>query len=725
VIGHLVSEYVSVLLHYSGVALANKITFSSSDGSYLRSIASSDLNNDNRLDIVVANYGSNNIGVSLGCGDGTFSKQMMTSMGSDSHPYSIAIGDFNNDTKLDIAVANQGTNNVDMLLGNRMGAFVPQKSYESGSDSVPSTVVVGDFNNDGQSEIIVAYSETDNIHILVTYDTGYLENQLAYPVGDFPWSVAVGDFNNDTQLDIVVANKYDNNINVLLGCGNGSFTNKRTYSTGSLPESVAIGDFNNDFRLDIVVANIGNDTVSVFLGYGNGSFANQTTYSTADPFYSYLVAWPCSVTVGDFNNDTRLDIVVANNAGNEVGVLLGYGNGSFTNITTYSVCASPASVAVGDFNNDARLDIVVACSYSNNVEILRGYGNGSFENQITYSTGPLSAPSSVAVGDINNDKQLDIVVANNGDDSVSVFCGYGNGSFENQIKFSTGSYPNSVVICDLNKDNRLDIIAANSNDNNVGIFLGYGNGSFANQMTYSTGLWPLSIAVGDFNNDTRSDIVVANRDSNSTSVLLGYTNLAFVTKIKLSTGNGSQPQSFVICDFNNDTYMDTAVVNSNINNLGIYLGYGNYSFENQMTYPTGIYPLSVAVGDFNNDSRLDIVVANRDDDTVSVFLGYGNGSFSSQKMFPTGPKSQPYSVAVNDLNNDNLLDIVVVNYGTHTLGILLGNGNGTFADIVEFSIGYQSFPFSLSAGDFNNDGKIDVAVASEGTDDLKVFLQTC
>ena len=86
-------------------------------------------------------------------------------------------------------------------------------------------------------------------------------------------------------------------MSILLGYGNGSFANQTTYPTSSAPISVAVGDFDNDTRLDLAVANINNNTVSILLGYGNGSFANQTTYPTG--------AGPVSVAVGDFNNDTR------------------------------------------------------------------------------------------------------------------------------------------------------------------------------------------------------------------------------------------------------------------------------------------------------------------------------------------------------------------------------------------------------------------------------------
>ncbi|CAF1397523.1 unnamed protein product [Rotaria sp. Silwood1] len=149
----------------------------------------------------------------------------------------------------------------------------------------------------------------------------------------------------------------------------------------------------------------------------------------------------------------------------------------------------------------------------------------------------------------------------------------------------------------------------------------------------------------------------------------------------LETGNNSRPQSLVISDFNNDGLMDIGLVNSRAHNIGIFLGYGDISFGNQITYSTYpyLYPCSMAVGDFNNDTRVDIVFASCESDSVGIVLGYENGSFGNQMMYPTRSNSSGYSLAAEDINNDTILDIVVANHDTNYLGVLLGQGNGTFA----------------------------------------------
>jgi hypothetical protein len=171
--------------------------------------------------------------------------------------------------------------------------------------------------------------------------------------------------------------------------------------------------------------------------------------------------------------------------------------------------------------------------------------------------------------------------------------------------------------------------------------------------------------------------------------------------------------------------MDICVVNSGTNNIGIFLGYGNGSFRNQVTYSTGSSPWSVAVGDLNNDSQLDIVVANSIDNSVSVLLGYRNGTFLNQTIYSTGINSQPYSVAIGDFDNNTLLDILVANYANDNVVILLGHGNGTFENAKVFSMGYGSSPFFVVVSDFNRDKKLDFGVANYGNDNLRILLQSC
>jgi hypothetical protein len=444
-------------------------------------------------------------------------------------------------------------------------------------------------------------------------------------------------------------------------------------------------------------------------------------------------AWPEWLVAGNFNNDSLLDVAVANYGSYDLYILLGFGNGSFSSPNIYSTGYSSYThgVAMGDFNNDGRLDITVANSGTDNIGVFLGYGDGTFSSMVPYSAGSGSQPRSVTVGDFNGDNLSDIVVANQGIDNIGVFLGYGDGTFQNIMYYSTGSGsgPFSVGVGDFNNDKKVDFVVANRGTSNIGIQLAFADELFFNQLTYATGDYssPEWVVVGDFNNDSRLDVVVANSERENVGVFLGYHAEGFLQTPAYLIGSSSQPTSVTIGDFNNDTRLDVAVVNNGTNNVVILLGSGYGTFSSQTNYSTsnGSYPCSVGVGDFNNDNRLDIAVANSGTGNVGVFLGYGNGTFSSQTTYFTGLDSQPYSIAVGDFDNDTRLDIAVANYGINNVGILFGYGNGSFQSQMNFQLGFGAGPFAVAFGDVNNDNSTDIIIANNGFGTMDILLKAC
>jgi FG-GAP-like repeat/Abnormal spindle-like microcephaly-assoc'd, ASPM-SPD-2-Hydin/FG-GAP repeat len=342
------------------------------------------------------------------------SLSITSELATGSSPLSVATGDFNGDGKLDLAVANSGSgNNVSILLGNGDGTFKPAVDYGAGSG--PYSVAVGDFNGDGKLDLVVANTNSNNVSILLGNGDGTFQPAVDYGVGSEPRAVAVGDFNGDGKLDLAVANTGSSNVSVLLGNGDGTFQPAFDFSTGFGQISLAVGDFNGDGNLDLAVVNFGTGNVSVLLGDGDGTF---------EPAVNYVAGVaPVSVSVGDFNGDGKLDLAVANIAAGNIGpgsvsVLLGNGDGTFQPAVNYGVGPNPNFVAVGDLNGDANLDLVVANTTSNNVSILLGNGDGTFQPAVDYDSG--SVPYSVAVGDFNGDGRLDMAVADASSSTVSV-----------------------------------------------------------------------------------------------------------------------------------------------------------------------------------------------------------------------------------------------------------------------------------------------------------------
>jgi hypothetical protein len=317
---------------------------------------------------------------------------------------------------------------------------------------------------------------------------------------------------------------------------------------------------------------------------------------------------------------------VTNSGTDAIGIFLSNSNGTFANQTTFSTGydSTPYSLAVGDFNNDNHLDIAVANYGTNNIGILLGYGNGSFENQRTYTTLPKSNPSSIVVGDFNNDHQLDIVVTNNGTGNIGIFLGHGNGTFLDQTTYSIGSdsHPQYITIGHFNKDNELYIVTVDSQNDGVHILRGYGNGTFAALTTYDTTSQssPVWITVADFNHDNQSDIVVANYGTNNVLVLIGYSTRSSARQTNYNGGLPDSITSVVASDFNNDHIPDLVFAADRV--IFIQTGLSNGTFGEKAMYSTnaGSTPQYICVGDLNNDNRMDVIYALAQVLTVWVFF---------------------------------------------------------------------------------------------------------
>lgn len=209
---------------------------------------------------------------------------------------------------MDIVVANSGDNTVQIIHGYIDRSLVKAMRLSTGDRSKPNSVVTGDFNSDNQIDIAIINSGTNQLGIFLKNTYGFFSNQVTYSTDSVPLSAAIGDFNNDSLLDIVVANYQSSTIGVFLGCGNGSFLKQKTFSTGanSRPNAIAVGDFNNDHTADIIFTNNGTNSIGVLLGFGNGTFDDMESFSTDYGSFPFLIC------VGDFNNDKKLDVGVAN-----------------------------------------------------------------------------------------------------------------------------------------------------------------------------------------------------------------------------------------------------------------------------------------------------------------------------------------------------------------------------------------------------------------------------
>jgi hypothetical protein len=238
---------------------------------------------------------------------------LVSSPATGNGPHSLVAGDFNGDGRLDLAVANydECPATVSILLGDGNGNFSPASSPNAGGCSSTS-VAVGDFNRDGKLDLAVA-NDFGKVSILFGNGLGNFNQASSVATSYRPMYVAVADFNDDGKLDLAVANYNDTKASILLGDGLGNFTLASSPGTGYNPFSETVGDFNADGKLDLAVLDDGG-MVSILLGDGHGNFTSASSPRTG--FY------PHSVAVGDFNGDGKLDLSVANSSSGTLTILL-------------------------------------------------------------------------------------------------------------------------------------------------------------------------------------------------------------------------------------------------------------------------------------------------------------------------------------------------------------------------------------------------------------------
>ncbi len=322
-----------------------------------------------------------------------------------------------------------------------------------------------------------------------------------------------------------------------------------------------------------------------------------------------------------------------------------------------SVSGLPVWLATADFNNDGNPDIAVPNGAKNSVAVFLGNGDGTFQAATSFATEPNTSAYSIAVGDFNADGNPDLVIVNKqGSSTVSILLGNGDGTFQSQTSYAVGSNPSAVAVADVNGDGDADLVVVNQDDNTVGILLGNGDGTFQPQTAYPVGNTPQSVEEADLNGDGVVDLVVANSVDNTVSVLLGKGDGTLQAQVSYPTANS--PVAIALADVNGDNHVDIVVAHRDTNSVGILLGNGDGTFQPEVTFPANNSPVAVAIADFNGDGRLDIAVSNNTDGTTSVLLGNGDGTFQAATAFNAG--AQPYGLVAADFNGDGLPDIAAV-----------------------------------------------------------------
>jgi hypothetical protein len=691
---------VLVLLAFPAASRSELLFWPASPQAHSRSPANSlaigDLNGDQILDMATADWTSDSVSVFLGVGDGTFGQATLIEAGK--APSSLAIGDLNGDSMADLVVATSAIDQVAIFLGIGKGQLGPPAYFPVGRN--PSYVAIGEMNGDQIPDLVVVNQGSDNVSVLFGTGGGAFGTPNDHQVLVNPIWVAIGDLNGDHWADLAVAESASDDISVLLGTGNGQLAPAQHYPVGFYPTCVAMGDMDRDGILDLAVVNYTNVNVGILRGLGDGTFGVTNFFGVISPE---------ALAIGDVNGDEINDIVVTCGVG-RVAVLRGAGNGLLISPTYYQAGGSTGRmISIADFNGDQVPDLALP-NYSN-AAVLLGLGDGTFGSADFYDAGE---PEAIAVGDLDGDHNLDLVVPDTdpGAYAVRLLFGRGDGTFRVGETYDAVYSPGSVAIADLNGDQALDLALAGSFSDSLGILLGNGQGGFGAPRSFWAGDHLGAVGIADLNGDQIPDIAVTSvgaLGSDSLAIFLGVGDGTF------SAGNvyevGDLPGSLAIGDLNGDPVPDLVVANSQSDNIGVLYGIGDGTFQTTVYLSVGQVPRAVTISDLNRDGVSDLAVADAGvfSQDLAVFLGKGGGEFGVARFYPAG--ISPGCVAIADFNGDQALDAVLTNSESDNVAVLLGGGDGTFGPPSFYGAG--DYPESLALGDFNGDTLVDLAVTSQ------------
>lgn len=655
------------------------------------------------------------------CSQGLFT---MAGMGGTGNlPFASAIGDFNRDGNQDLVVANFGNNNVSVKLGNGNGGFSGNQVINTGPG--PQSVAIADMNGDGFQDMAVANFSGSSVTVLIGNGYGGFSPYAVIPVGSYPYAVALSDFDGDEDIDMITADYGSNMVSIRLGDGYGGFYGNTELSVGAGPRSVAVADFNMDGKADFATANFDGNSITAYTGNGNGLFSLVANIPVGNK--------PYSISTGDFNEDGFPDLVTANNTSHTASILLATVSGGFTAGATLPVGFNPRTVITADVNGDGHTDIATTNISSNSISVKLGDGSGAFTSGTDIITG--ASPFSLVSGDLNNDGLADMAVTNAGNNSVFVNLG-GLNNME--------VWGNNLMIADN------DSMPAESDHTNFGEVSSYKVRQF---QVRNTGLVKLTV----------TDISISGTDSSmfsaagaqlplmlepgNTAVLsIGFTPLSAGLKEATVniTGNDCDAGIYSFAVSGNAVDTSPPVLPTYPSQVMAASG-GNITVI-PLSAPANITGLSAVAPDaFSGEVLADPVTGN-----VRIINAYPAGTYSikvtglavspvttvftlivqepvcSQGLFNYGTANSAspglQAITLHDFNGDGYQDVAAADSNSNSVYLFTGNSNGNF--IQQFAASTGNKPCSVASADFNTDGMPDLVTANRASNNITVVFGT-
>ena len=693
---------------------SHRVTFDAPRDYYVESyaLATGDVNEDGSMDIVAATY---NISLLLGAPDGVLQRPTLIA-GGNAPVTQVVLADFNSDGHLDLAAAVYADpGRVAVRLGVGNGTFTAPTDYALASP--PAGLVAGDFNGDDILDLATTNPHVGGGSLLTGNGSGTFATAVSFPLTGLPTKVRSADFDGDSADDLLVYDIATSDVvHVFLSDGAGGFRIASTVNVNVTGSSDTVpgppADYDGDGTVDLIV--YGAAGVHLFVGAGDGTFGPRTEVFSPQAD---------AVAVADFDGDLKADIAVLRGFGANITMLSGNDDGTFAVTASNSLGHVEATTLVAaNLNQDTRMDLVIANVNFAMLQVRMGNGDGTFGTARIIADGNVL---SLIVADFNGDGAMDTASVVGDPLRLSVSLGNGDGTFQSPIETPLNSVTEAGISADVNDDAIPDLILFAheifSRANDVWVYIGNGDGTFQPGVAYTTGDIPVAVTVADFTSDAILDIVVAlrkrDRPTSLIVMLAGVGSGGFAPAVEIA--RAVYAASIVTADFNGDLTPDLAVTQgTNVAGyptaIGIYLNSGTGSFTaSYIPVPEPWRLGHLTAADSNGDGHADLLAIGgqqaeiRRNLLVSL-LGRGDGTFTSAGISVVGGSAiAPLAV---DLDADGMLDVAVG--ALSAMHVLIGNGDGTFTPVGNFSVDGDRVRAGAAA-DFNGDAKPDLAVLSE------------
>ena len=644
----------------NGGSFATKVDFSI--GTNPQHLAIGDVDGDGKLDLIASNGGAANVSVLRntsvsGAIDATsFATKVDFTVGTT--PTGVSVADLDGDGKPDLAVSNDGSNSVSILRNTATAGQIDASTFAAKVDfttgTQPNRLTVGDVDGDGKLDLAATNFGGNTISLLRNTSTSgsvSFAAKVDFTTGTTPRFIRMGDLDGDNKPDIFVTNAGSNSLSIFRNTGTSGVINASTlaakvdFTTGTAPIGLAVADLDGDGRPEAVVGNQGANTVSVF-----HNIADPPTITSFTPT-SGNVGTTVTIT------GTNFDTTPANNT-----VFFGPSGATVSAATTTQLTTT---VPVG--TTHTPITVTVNNRTAASFESFEPDFDSEFPTldastlaaKVDFTTG--TAPQGAVIGDIDGDGKPDLAVTNSTTTTFSVFrntstSGTLDGSsFAAKVDFTTGTGPREMAIGDLDGDGKLDVVVANLTSTTVSVFRNTstsGTVSFAAKVDFTPGAGPVGVAIGDLDGDGKPDIASANNGGTSVSVFRNTSTSgtidasSFAAKVDYTAGTA--PNIIWIADVDGDSNRDIIVSNVNSNNLSVFHNTSisgtidASSFAAKVDFTTATAPGGGVVEDVDGDGKPEIAVINAGSNSLSVFRNTSTsgtinaGTFAAKVDFTIG-----------------------------------------------------------------------------------------